>query len=168
MQLDAISDSAGRYEISGVPESHSQITLAPPRASDYRAPCPSGSTLALTGNASIDVHVVSTAVLSTTGVPSSMPRHSFLTFGGTVFERVSGEVLPVAGASVDLAGDDSGQWVFSTTLTDAKGSYLVCTAPPGVGTDQTHTVVAYKDGYHSASREGFPGNDFINLEIVRR
>ena len=30
------------------------------------------------------------------------------------------------------------------------------------------TVVAYKDGYQPASREGFPGYNIINLEIVRR
>jgi hypothetical protein len=30
------------------------------------------------------------------------------------------------------------------------------------------TVRAYKDGYHPASRDGYPGYDTINLEIVRR
>jgi hypothetical protein len=164
---DGISDNAGRYEISGVPERGS-LTIAPPDGSDYRAPCPSGSSGALTGDASFDVHVVSAALLSTSGVPASIPRHSVLRFEGAVFERVSDATLPVAGATVDLAGDDSGRWVYATTLTDAKGGYMVCTAPPGVGTDQVHTVVAYKDGYHPASREGFPGFDFINLEIVRR
>lgn len=69
---------------------------------------------------------------------------------------------------MDLAGGDSGRWVYATTLTDARGGYLPCTAPPGVGTDQTHTAVAYKDGYPPASRDGFAGYDTINLEIVRR
>ena len=164
--LDGISDSGGRYEIRGVPESGS-LTIAPPNGSDYRAPCPSGKSGALTGDASFDVHVVSAALLTTSGVPASTPRH-FLRFEGAVFERVSDVAAPVAGATVDLAGDDSGRWVYSTTLTDASGRYMVCTAPPGVGTDQTHTVVAYKDGYHPASRQGYPGYDTLNLEIVRR
>jgi hypothetical protein len=166
--LDGVSDSAGRYEISGVPQTRAAITIAPPSQSDYRAPCPSGST-AITGDASFDVHVVSTALLSTSGVPASIER-SILRVEGTVIERVSDGVLPVAGATVDLADDDSDRWVFSTTLTDARGRYLACEAPPGTGTDQVLWVRVQKDGYRPASREGFPGVDFppINLEIVRK
>jgi hypothetical protein len=164
--FDGISDSAGRYEISGVPENRAAITIAPPSESDYRAPCPSGST-AITGDASFDVHVVSTALLSTSGVPASIQR-SFLRVEGTVIERVSDGVLPVAGATVDLADDDSDRWVFSTTLTDARGRYMACEAPPGTGSDQVLWVRVQKDGYRPASREGFPGYDTINLEIVRK
>ena len=164
--LDGVTDSAGRYEISGVPPGASQVTIAPPDGSDYRAPCPSGGN-GPTSDTSFDVHVVSTTLLSTSGAPASIPS-SFLSIGGTVLERVSDGTLPVAGATVDLAGDDSDRWVYSTTVTDARGRYLVCTAPPGVGTDQIHTVRAHKDGYHPASREGFPGYDTINLEIVRK
>jgi hypothetical protein len=164
--LDGISDSAGRYEISGVPDGASAITIAPPGSSDYRAPCPSGSFRALAGNASFDVDVVSTAVLSTSGAPASLPG-AFLSIDGTVSERVPDGTSPVAGATVDLAGDDSDRWVYSTTLTDANGRYLVCTAPPGVGTDQIHTVRVHKDGFHPASREGYP-SETINVEIVRK
>jgi hypothetical protein len=164
--LDGVSDSAGRYEISGVPGDRSQITIAPPTGSDFRAPCPSGST-GLTGDANIDVNVVSTTLLSTSGVPASIQR-SFLRVEGTVTERVPDGVLPVVGATVDLAGDDSDRWVFSTTLTDARGRYMACEAPPGTGTDQVLWVRVQKNGYYPASREGFPGGDFINLEIVRK
>jgi hypothetical protein len=163
MLLDGTSDSAGRYAIPGVPAG--AVTIAPPSESGYRAPCPSGTDV-LKSNASFDVHVVSTTLLSTSGAPPSMPL-SFLSIGGTVFERVPDGTRPVAGATVDLAGDDTDRFVFSTTLTDARGGYLICTAPPGVGTDQIHWVRAQKDGYRPASRTGFPGYDTINLEIAR-
>jgi hypothetical protein len=40
----------------------------------------------------------------------------------------------------------------STTLSDSLGRYMLCTAPPGVGTDQLMPLRVEKDGYFPASR----------------
>ena len=130
--LEVTSDDNGRYIISGVPRG--AVTIQPSVKSDYRAPCPPGTDV-LSGNATFDVHVVSTKLLSTSGAPASMPRTA-IWFSGAVFETTSEGRRPIAGATVNLAGDNSDQFVYATTLTDSRGQYLVCTAPPGVGTDQ--------------------------------
>jgi hypothetical protein len=163
--LTVTSDVNGRYEISGVPSG--AVTIAPSIESDSRAPCPSGTDV-LKGNATFDVHVVSTTLLSTAGAPASMPRTA-IWISGVVFERTSEGVRPIAGATVDLAGDDSDRWVFSTTLTDAEGRYLLCTAPPGTGTDQIMWVRVHREAYRPASRTVFGGWDYTgaNVELFR-
>lgn len=93
------------------------VTIGPWIEGDYRAPCPPGTDV-LNGNATFDVHVVSTTLLSGAGAPASMPKTA-LWISGVVFERTSEGVRPIAGATVDLANDDPERRVISTTLTDA-------------------------------------------------
>jgi hypothetical protein len=163
--LEVTSDVNGRYEISGVPAG--AVTIGPSIESDYRAPCPAGTDV-LKGNATFDVHVVSTTLLSSEGAPASMPRTA-IWISGVVFERTSEGVRPIARATVDLAGDDSDRSVFSTTLTDAAGGYLLCTAPPGVGTDQIMWVRVRREAYRPGSRSVFGGWDYsgADVELIR-
>ena len=163
--LETTSDGTGHYEVSGIPV-RSAIVIAPSSESGYRAPCPSGHDV-LIGNATFDVHVVSAALLSTTGVPTSLPRTS-IWVAGVVVEQTSGGVRPIAGAAVDLTSDDSDAIVNSSTLTDAEGRYLLCTSPPGVGTDQLAWVRVRKNGYRLASRSLLMGGgDPMNVELIR-
>ena len=159
------SDVNGRYVVFGLPAG--AVTIAPSIESDYRAPCPSGTDV-LKGNETFDVHVVSTTLLSTTGAPASMPT-TVLWISGGVFERTPEGLLPIAGATVDLAGDDSDRSVYSTTLTDSLGRYLLCTAPPGTGTDQIMWIRVRGEAYRPASRTVFGGWDFTgaNVELIR-
>jgi hypothetical protein len=159
--LQVTSDVNGRYAIFGLPSG--AVTIAPSIESDYRAPCPAG-TDDLRGNATFDVHVVSTTLLSTVGAPASMPKTS-LWISGVVFETTSEGVRPIAGARVDLAGDDSDRSVFSTTLTDAEGRYLLCTAPPGVGTDQIMWLRVRREAYRPGSRTVFGGWDYTGADV---
>ena len=80
------------------------------------------------GQADQDVYLVSDALLSTTGLPGSMPIvHPVLT--GRVFHRTELGELPIAGASVVLDFSGGMGWAPSArTMTDASGRYLLCNA----------------------------------------
>jgi hypothetical protein len=161
------SDATGRFEVNEI-QPGPAIIIAPPSDSDFGAPCPAGTT-GLFADQSFTVNVVSRSTLVSTGTPGSMPLTN-IWFSGRVFETLPSGRHPVAGATVHLAGDDSDRWVYSSTLSDAAGRYLVCSAPPGVGTDQTAWIRVSGDGYQSASREVFGGWDYgdIDIELVRR
>ena len=114
-------------------------------ASAYRQPC-RASTVLTNGENILDVHVVSESVLSTSGIPSSMPIVEPYV-SGYVFERTAQGDLPVKGALVsgefgwDLRDEPI---VEVTTLTDATGRYVIC----GVETATGVSVVA--SGYRFA------------------
>jgi hypothetical protein len=153
--VSVTSDGNGRYEARGLPGSGVNITIAPPLDSAYRAPCPTG-TSGLTADATIDVHVVSTAVLANTGTPRSLPT-SAVTFSGIVFERsLAGRAIPIGGASVQLTAVEQESNVESATLTDKAGRYLLCAAPLGAGGDQEGWLHASHEGFESVSRRAFP------------
>jgi hypothetical protein len=155
------SDADGRYSAS-VRGSSVFISAAEPAA--YMSPCPSGSVwLSINPNRIIDVDVVSKAVLSTTGVPDSYPTSAiFVT--GTIVEATSDGPRPVAGALVSLGFEPNN----ATTLTDTLGRYIVCTAPPGRGTDQEMPLHFTKDGYVPTSRSVLGGWDTsMDVELFR-
>jgi hypothetical protein len=90
----------------------------------YSQPC--RSAVALVEETVMDIYVVSDAILSTSGLPASMPVVQ-PTLWGTVFESSTEGVRPVHG--VKLTGDFSAGlgWAPSaTTVTDAAGRYLLC------------------------------------------
>lgn len=140
--LDVTTDADGRYVASQVRAG--AVSIAPALTSGYFAPCPSG-TDALAGHATFDVHIVSAALLSATGAPPSLPTTSIYA-SGTVYEVTTAGMQPVAGAFVEL-GWSANDVSYSTTLTDASGRYLVCTTPPGTGTDVYSPLAVSKDGY---------------------
>jgi hypothetical protein len=160
------SDQNGRYEASGIAV-RDTVTVAPVMDSDYRAPCPPGvDVFGTTGT--FDVHVVSTALLATEGAPSSLPR-SVIWVRGSVIGLTQQGLQPMTGASVELAATDSDAFVMSSTVTDRSGRYLLCTAPPGVGTDQLGWVRVRKEGYRLASRSILLGlNSLLDIELERQ
>jgi hypothetical protein len=137
--ITIVSDANGRYEI---PNEVGLIAFDIPFDAGYRAPCPAG--------VGSDLHVVSDAVLSRTGTPASMPMTD-LHVSGTVVERVGDRTRPIAGAEVQL-GAGGLLDVKSVTLSDASGRFLLCTNPPGTGTDQTIPIAVRKDGYDPVMR----------------
>ena len=103
-----------------------------------------------------EVYLVSNDLLSTTGVPSSLPITAPV-LTGRVFERTPGGEQPIAGASFLL--DFSGNFGWSpgaTTVTDATGHYLLCNVVNSTGFGLAAVVT--KTGYEAA----FP---FIGLEV---
>lgn len=158
------SDADGRYSASVRGD---VVSIAPVEPGAYMSPCPSGTTW-LSGNPDrpFEVNIVSKAVLSTTGVPDSYPITSIYV-SGTVFETTSDGPRPLPGALVALG--DEPTLSYSTTLSDTLGRYVLCTAPPGVGTDQLMPLRAAKDGYFPASRLVLGGWDErdVSLALVR-
>jgi hypothetical protein len=143
------SDDEGRYELMA----GNTVRVEPALETGYLAPCPAGTDAPnWSGGPSAfympDVHVVHQTVLSTTGTPDLLrPRGPY----------ISGRVLapgpsrnPIAGAHVEL---DNYGFLLSTTLSDAAGRYLLCSFPPGSGSDQSVIVRARKPGYLDGSRE---------------
>jgi hypothetical protein len=158
--LDVTTDANGRYVASGV--GAGAVSIAPALNSGYFAPCPSGTDV-LAGDATFDVHIVSAALLSAAGAPPSLPTTTIYV-SGTVYEVTTDGSRPVAGASVEL-GQSANDVSYSTTLTSASGRYLVCTTPPGVGTDQYMRLGVSKDGYVPGSLQVFGGWDYTGADV---
>jgi hypothetical protein len=163
--LDATTDANGRYVASRV--GAGAVSIAPALSSGYLAPCPSGTDV-LHADANFDVHIVSTALLSAAGAPPSLPTTNIYV-SGTVYEVTTDGTQPVAGASVEL-GQSANDVSYSTTLTNASGSYLVCTTPPGVGTDVYIHLGVSKDGYVPGSLQVMGGWDYAgaNVRLIRK
>jgi len=143
-------------------------SITPAESEPYLSPCPSGSAwpVSYDPDRAFDVHIISKSVLSTTGVPDSYPRTA-LYVTGTVVETTPDGSRPVAGAVVTLGKE----WyaIYSTTLTDALGRYVICTSPPSSGTDQTTPLTVSKDGYVPATSLVTIGfNPDVRVELVRR
>jgi hypothetical protein len=164
--LQVTSDATGRYSLSEVPSG--AVSIAPAPGSGYYTPCPAGFDV-VRSNTTFDVHIVSAALLSTAGIPASVPRLGSIWVSGAVFESTAQGSRPIAGASVNLEGDDVDPRLGSTTLTDAAGRYLVCPPLPGTGTDTYGLVRARREGYRPASRKAFLGWDYtgIDIELIR-
>jgi hypothetical protein len=158
------SDASGRYSVRS--DEGTIVTMVLPAESGYHAPCPSGIDV-LTADATMDIHVVADATLTTTGVPSSLPVSGPLVSGG-VLERSTDGQQPVSGATIDLFTDASGV-VKGTTLTDRRGAFLLCANPPGTSAVQTVWVGARKDGYRQTIQQVVLGNqDHVTLELARQ
>jgi len=155
----ATSDANGQYEISGITPNRA-VWMAPVLDSDYRSPCPSG-VAPLLANTRVDIHVVQTRWLATTGPPPSMPITS-IWFSGVIFENVSGLAQPVAGASVTLSGNELNT---AATLSDARGRYLLCTVPPGTGSDTRQDLSVSHEDFKLAHRSAFAGWDYFGVDI---
>lgn len=165
--VTATSDSLGHYD---APAWGDVATIAPVLASTYMAPCPAGTDyVGENPNRSFDVDVVSSSILSTSGLPDSYQTSGavWLAASGTVTEPSAQGPRPVSGALVELGADSTGAYLgsaigpgsigYSATLTDASGNYLVCTSPRGSGSDQPFPLTVKKTGYAAAGLVVYPG-----------
>jgi hypothetical protein len=164
----AISGADGSYSVEVI-DGAGFVKVQMDPGSVYFAPCPpfSWSRGPLDG---FDVHVVSGAILSSTGIPPSFPQsfpHGLpdtVRVLGVVSEEMNGGLLPVSGATVTLVG--SGE-VAASTLTDANGRYALC----WVGNTEVYgRVDASKVGYTSMSTNGAPyWSDWkLDFRLTRR
>jgi hypothetical protein len=163
--LDVTTDANGGYVAS--PVRAGAVTITPGLNSGYVAPCPSG-TDALASHATFDVHLVSTALLSAAGALPSVPTTNIYV-SGTVYEMTTNGTQPVAGASVEM-GQSANDLSYSATVTNALGHYLVCTSPPGVGTDVYIRLGVSKDGYAPGTLQVMGGWDYegANVQLIRK
>lgn len=166
--VDVTSGADGAYE-AGVIERQSFARVQVPPHSSFRAPCPPYAW----GEDRFDVHVVSRAILSTTGIPPSFPTNSlqpsqnfYFRVQGVVTERIGDDARPLPAATVALLHGAPGEFGEDTygadTLADANGRYLLC----WVGNSEiSGHVEARKEGYAPASKYGAPGYEPWNLDF---
>ena len=131
------TDDGGRYRFSlTTPD----VALRA-RATGFVQPC--SATAVVTGDTTLDVHIVPDSVLVTSGIPSSMPIVE-PQISGRVFERTASGDRPVIGARVHSAFK-VGRWDWSevVTATDASGRYLLC------GVKDKTSIYATTSGYTS-------------------
>lgn len=116
----AFSDSEGRYALPGLTALQQDWKIVAEKAG-YRQPC--RTRLSAT---TVDLHVVSAAILSTTGIPPSFPVVQ-PTLTGRVLEATREGLRPVSGVSI--TGDFSGGLGWgpaASTMSDHDGLYMLC------------------------------------------
>jgi hypothetical protein len=154
------SDGAGRYSVSGLSTGNLKVRA---EMQGYSQPC--RAAIALTGDGTLDVFLVSDVALSTKGAPGSMPIAQPI-MSGTVNERTSRGLLPLVGVRLTADFSAGFGWAPSaTTLSDSAGRYVLC----GV-TNVGHGVVmiAGKQGYVGVSLPVTSPDASFDIELVRR
>jgi hypothetical protein len=159
---DVTSSGNGRYL---APLSSGRVlTIEIPAGAGFHAPCPSGFDYPPSGTVRMDVHVVADATLSTSGLPGSLPGRGPTLTGNVIETTPTGKSQPLAGATVELSSEP-GALVKSVSLTDNAGKFLLCTNPPGTGTDQMMFLQVTKSGYGPATQWVFSGD--VSVSVVR-
>lgn len=143
---DITSDGEGRYSLSGL--SVRLLWVEAPPGAPYTFLCPAYPLYLLGRSVNLPVVPASWAGNALPG-GLTIPHTSVY---GTVTDSANG--APLAGAVVTL--DHAVQDPPATT--NASGFYMVCSF---VGSDQTRTITAAKDGYVPSTREIFGGWDFL-------
>jgi hypothetical protein len=165
-ELEITSDREGRYKFQA--DVGSLVAFDLPAGAGYHAPCPPGVEH-LVEDTTLDVHVVSDAVLKGTGMPESMPTWRPRVTGTVLAATYDGwelvDVRPIVGASVELAGDTETP-LRSVTLTNARGDYLLCANPPGTEASQPGHIRVVKDGRELASKSvTVTGDTVVSFEL---
>ena len=165
---EATTDAEGRYRVSGWSLAFVRVLV---QKRGYAQPCRAMAWLSR--DSILDIHVVSTNLLSTSGAPPSMPTVPPI-LSGLVFEQTpEGERQPIP--DVALGAEFSGGhgwWFDANTVSDATGRYFFCGASePNIGFE----VLVDKRGYFpkapshpllSAVYVARPGT--LDIELVRR
>jgi hypothetical protein len=141
--LDVTTDADGRFSAS-LPSFRTTLFVLP-EGSGFHAPCPGlGGFYSYGPESTVHFNVVSDALLSTKGIPTSMPVTDPYV-SGRVVDGKTGQ--PISGSFVAFK-----EYSHGGTFTNDAGRYLMCVIPPGTGTDQQITVQAGKAGYRTGSR----------------
>jgi hypothetical protein len=114
------SDAEGRYTAADLTSLRDDWKVVAQKAG-YRQPCRTRLS-----HTTVDLHVVSEAILSTTGIPRSFPITQ-PTLSGRVVEATPEGRRPVSGVSVvgDFSGGN-GWGPAALTMTDSDGGYVLC------------------------------------------
>jgi len=156
--VHAISSADGSYEAGQVDRVSSFVWVGVTPNSPYLNPCPPFTWT----EQRLDVHVIATEIVSTTGIPMSFPTNPtgnwHAPISGRVFERTADGSRAIPGASVALDGYE--------TRSNTSGHYLLCS----VGNSEVAvTVTARKDGYAPGSVQGLPWFGWeLDFELTRR
>jgi Carboxypeptidase regulatory-like domain len=156
------SDAEGRYQVPSLPPGEVKVNAESP---DHLQPCRAAITL--TGNSSLDVHVVPVEAVRASGIP---PSFSVLqpTLSGRLFERTPHglESVPDASLVLDFSGGD-GWDPGARSISDSSGQFFFCNIAAGAGSGLG--ISAEKEGYRSAYVPvGRPvESTTVDVELVR-
>ena len=163
-RIQLTTDADGRYEIESMPGGF--IYVRPLESSGYHAPCPPGSVIPVT-NAILNVHVASSSTLASSGMPVSIPL-SAIRASGRVFDANDRARAPIAGALIEFDAFGDRTVIMASTVSGLDGRYLVCTAPPGVGTGQKIYIRASHPAYGSTVVPIIGGWNAAHIGLKRR
>jgi hypothetical protein len=131
-----LTDSAGRYKATGLPDSK-VVLWAAGYFDGFYQPC--GVAVDVSGDVTRDIEVVTSSTLNSLDPPRPLSARS-TTLTGTVHETTAAGSQPLAGAVVEVT--DASMLTRAITQTDLNGRYFLCDLPaPSV------ELAVYKDGY---------------------
>jgi len=147
VELEVAGDSGFLSPRRTGDDGHYRFSLSTPdvalraRVSGFVQPC--STTAVVTGDTTLDVHIVRETVLVTSGFPPSMPITE-PQISGRVFERTSRGDRTIAGARVHSAFKvGRWDWFEVVTATDGSGRYVLC------GVKDKTPIYATTSGYTS-------------------
>jgi len=152
---EAVTDSAGAFDVSGLARVFLQVSVRPQEA--YLSPC--SSRVWERNGDPVSIHVMSKQTFLASGAPFSMPPYQRLELGasvlpGLVTEQTPDGLRPVAGASVEHFYRRDEMHPTGFTLTQDDGSYVICRyGPDEAGDDEIQLIRVRKTGYRTALRQ---------------
>jgi hypothetical protein len=133
----------------------------------YSQPCRASFVLKTEGSfvaraeEELDLYLVPDAILSSSGVPASMPILPS-SLSGLVFERTEQGPRPIAGASIMADFTYGNGWAPNArTLTDATGRYVLCNMSYA-------ELIVEKAGFSQAARRVGADTGRADVELTRR
>jgi hypothetical protein len=154
------TDNEGRYQLALLSSQNFKVRAEKP---GYSQPC--AATFMPTANTVLDIYMVPDAILSTAGVPSSMPTRQPVVMGNVSEKMANGDTRRLSGAMViaDFSGG-MGWSPSATTMSDAAGRYFLCGVTSTLGIE----LYVTKSGYQSATVSAGLGGGRFDVELTRQ
>ena len=115
----------------------------------------------------MNIHLVPYAVLTSTGMPASLPtwhpKLSGKVFDGYYDSGILVRESPVTGVVVALS-DEQGGVLRSVTVSDASGRFVLCT-PPAAGVGQVAWLSVTRDGVTVWNPWAIAGDDTLSFDV---
>ena len=152
------SDASGQYRVSAISGSEMRVVADAP---GYYQQCM--ASVRLTGDTTLDVHLVRDTTLAASGIPSSMPIAETRVFGRVFGRTPRGPRHMRATEVIAIVGVELGDYVVrvASTVTDSAGRFVMCGARPGV----IFEVDGAKEGFESDTRNYEDGTTSYDFEL---
>ncbi len=157
--LQRRSDASGQYRVSALSGREMKVVAVAP---GFYQPCMASARL--TGDTTLDVHLVRDATLATAGIPASMPSAETRVFGRVFGRTARGPRHMRAVDVIGFVGVDLGDHAVrvANTLTDSAGRYVLCGMRSGVILE----VSAEEEGFESNTRTYEDGTTTYDFDLT--
>jgi hypothetical protein len=136
------SDTAGRYELGNLPDG-ANVTVQIWKTG-YVQQC-AAPTITASGTATLDLRLVSRALVSADPASVPAPAQGFRHVSGIVYENTADGKRPVPGAPVDFEPFED--FPAAITYSDAQGRYLLCGLPDGAAAKLSASMTTARVAY---------------------